>query len=88
MPVWHIHIKGIHTLQEEQLEGTITFEEMRDGIVVILKRELAYEEGIDPSLDEVIDELKDADSVEAYDIAKDELYNWADKERVWIDPDV
>ena len=84
MAVWKEHVYGIHTLQERQYNGTITLIEMRDSIVAKLRK--LRPEGEDLELDEILDELADVDTVGWYDMVKDALYDWADTNRVWIDP--
>jgi hypothetical protein len=85
-PVWHIQITGVHTLQEKHRAGDITLKELKDGVVDIIQKAVGYVEGDDLELDEALDNIKDATDVADYDEAKDELYDWADRERVWIDP--
>ena len=84
MPSWNIKITGIAPLVESFDDTNL--EAIRDGVVRILKDALSYEEGDDLALDEALDELSEADTREEFDFAMHELYDWADKERVWIDP--
>lgn len=84
-PVWNIRIEGIAPLMEAY-EETKDLEAAKTAILVILKRELHYEEGDDLELDECLDNLADSSTQDEFNEAWVEVYNWADKERVWIDP--
>jgi hypothetical protein len=85
MPSWNIKITGIAPLIESWEEGgDIT--PIRDSVVSKVKDAVGYVEGDDLALDEALDELSEASTREEFDFAMNELYDWADKERVWIDP--
>lgn len=89
MATWKIHIKGIARLQDRYIDGDITFEQMRDGAVEILRRKLASylrEPNLDEDLYELLDEFAEVDSKWYYDLVKNGLYDWCDTNQIWIDP--
>jgi phosphoenolpyruvate carboxylase len=91
MAKWNVHIKGIATLQDRYDDHQITFDEMRDHVIKILRRKLApylseSEPKFDEELMEILDEFAEVDNEGYYDYVKNALYDWCDYNRVWIDP--
>jgi len=89
MAEWKIIIKGIATRQDRYENGEIDFEQMRDGVVKLLRKKLACylrEPNHDMDLEELLDEFAEVDTVSYYDTVKDGLYDWCDANRIWIDP--
>lgn len=85
MPAWHIKIHGIAPLIEAWEEGDELAPLTKD-VSHIVRTAVSYVEGDDLELDEAIGNIEDASTREEFDEAMAELYDWADRERVWIDP--
>jgi hypothetical protein len=85
MPSWHIKITGVAPLIQAWEEGD-DVKALGHDVSHILRTALSYEEGDDLALDEAIANIEEAATREEFDEAMVELYDWADKERVWIDP--
>jgi hypothetical protein len=86
MPEWHIKITGIAPLFEEWNDGEGDLEAIKTGVVSKVKAAVDYEEGDDLELDEALTNMEDAPGETEFNEALSELYDWADKARVWIDP--
>lgn len=57
----------------------------RDDIVAILERDLASDlANNDYGLEQVIDGLRYAETLDEFNEAWDYFYDWADDERVWV----
>ena len=81
---WTRQVYGIHTLQLRRTDGEITLAEMCAGVIKRLRP--LRPEGDDFEFDEIIAELEAVETVDEYDDVKAQLYDWADENRVWIDP--
>lgn len=92
MTEWKQVIRGTAKLQEQyECDGAITFEQMRDGVVAVLRRELASLVDIDSDacdwmLVDILNELEEVSDGGGYDAVKNDLYDWCDAHRVWLDP--
>lgn len=91
MATWVRRITGIAPLMERMLDDATGFTKHRDDIVALFKADEAYNEGAeygsgDQKFVEAVDELACAESESEFDGALQEIYDWADAHRVWIDP--
>ena len=83
-PVWHTKVEGL-LAPMEAYEEDHDIEKVRTAVVECIKRDLRVESGDDPDLDELLDVLCSVDTEESFNEAWGEMYDWADRERVWLD---
>lgn len=78
LPIWDRQIDLRHIWQNEAL----SFEQRRDAIAAMLRRSPWVKDRTD--LQELVDELADAETGDDFDVPWDALYDEADLDRVWI----
>jgi hypothetical protein len=88
---WKLIIEGIGPWQEKYVAGAVTFEEMRDGVVAILRAALGSRldedsDDFDNEVWEAVEYTAEATNDGQFDDAKGDLYDWCDENGVWIDP--
>lgn len=88
---WVKSISGIGPLEQRFLADAITFEEMRDAVVALLRRRLASRldpdrATFDSELYEAVEYMAETTTQDMYDDAKTDLYDWADDAGVWLEP--
>lgn len=91
MTVWLKQIEGFAPLRDQYVnDGSISFEDMRDGIAAILRRELAPRLDLDRepnwSLVDILSEWEDQPTNDGLEEVLEDLYDWCDVHHVWIDP--
>jgi len=80
--VWTHRVYARNILHNDSL----TVEQKRDKIVAALRKSRWLEDENRTSyVDDLIDELSDTTTVEEFDCVWDEIYNAADRDRVWIE---
>jgi hypothetical protein len=85
MAEWKATIEGVAPLLSDFHDGDIDFESARNGIVEVLRRQPFFKDG-DEFFDIVECDLANAEDISEFDDYMDSLYDWADDNRVWIDP--
>ncbi len=88
---WTLIIEGIAPWQEKYVAGAVTFKVMRDGVVAILRAALGSQldsdsEDFDNEVFETVEYMAETAGDDDYEYAKNDLYDWADRNGVWIDP--
>ena len=66
------------------------FEEVRDQVVAVLRRQPEYDiesERYDDEFWNIVDEMTDTDTVRYFDLTLNALYDWADDNKIWIGGD-
>mgnify|MGYP001588450541 CR=1 FL=1 len=74
---------------DEELEDIEKFEEVRNGIVEILRGknkdiEKIWEEEVAYEFESIVDDLENSDNLNEFNDYWNTLYDWADSYRVWI----
>lgn len=86
MAQWKRVITGVAEALDKIDDYNSNFFEVRDEVVAVFKGDPAYDfTGID-DFNDAVRELEEAENREDFDFALNEIYDWADRERVWIDP--
>lgn len=81
---WTRRITGLRPILDAISNGTMTFEDGRDKFVTILKADPAYERRLE--FTDAVMEIEAAQDAADLDAALEDLYDWADEHRVWVDP--
>lgn len=77
MSVWHETINLTHVWNHDD-----PWEEVRDKVIPIIKASKWYT--WNSALEDIVYRLEYADDIEDFDYTWDELYDLADRDRVWI----
>jgi hypothetical protein len=83
-PVWHTKVEGL-LAPMEAYEDDLDLEKVKAAVVKAIKDALDWTEGDDPELDDLLEHLEAAPTEDAYNSAWADMYDWADRERVWLD---
>lgn len=91
MAVWTRTIVGISPIVDRMHGDMTQFKPCRDEIVALLKKDPAYDDEAEfgsenEQFTEAVEELAYAENEGEFDGALAYLYDWADDNRVWIDP--
>lgn len=91
MAVWKKQIKGVAPLLEALADARDEeeFRAARDAVVARLKREPEFDDestGFTDEYADIVTNLSIAENEHEFDLDLQDLYDWADDNRVWIDP--
>lgn len=79
LPIWDCRINFADVFHSDEL----SFEQRRDAIVSRLRSNQWYSENL--KLEYIVDYLEDSDYPDEFDYYWDDLYDEADRDRVWIE---